>query len=276
MQSVLDAISKYEQHTELFTAYTNELRNRSKEMYPLKLQELCDRRKFSMDTVEKAGVIYIGDKRELVIPEYMNNLVEFGLIAEHNNWPIYQDRYVIPIKDEKGKTINFVGYTWNADERYLYGKGKYYIRRDDFYGMEEMDSIYEDGYCILVEGITDRIALKNIGIKNVLASCGTVDSKKKMSMLARLKYGVIFIHDRDKAGDETRKHWVVPRAVRLNIADGSKDIDGYLNKAESEEERAERKLEALQSIEDCVTWLKQGKCNISDLNKHSIESYTMY
>ena len=41
------------------------------------------------------------------------------------------------------------------------------------YGLENLHLAYELGYAVYVEGITDAIRLRSLGILNTFANCGT-------------------------------------------------------------------------------------------------------
>ena len=254
------AIKEYGRHTKAYREYVNVLKEISEKNWPGKLEELAERRKMPVEVFRKAETFYIGNMAAMVVPEFMGMLTEFGVINSTSNTPIFENRWIFPIKDSNKNIINLVGYTWNHDVRYLYGTGKYYERSNDMYGAENIDLIYKTGWGVLVEGITDCLALRSIGVENSLASCGTTDSPVKMQILGRTKYGMVFIHDRDEAGDGTRKHWIVPRAVRLDIASGQKDIDEYLHKYEDDADRQSREEELLLRLDECESWLKGGLC----------------
>lgn len=274
MSSIIDATTQYMRVTQLMQEYHSFMVEQSSVKHPDKLQELADKRHFDVELLHELGVFYVGDMVEMLHPNFIDVVKELGVISETNNMPIFNDRYVIPIKDVSGNIINFVGYTWKSDVRYVYGTGKYYERAEDFFGAEEFSTAMEMGWAVVVEGITDKIALNNAGIKNAFAMCGTARSDEKMWTLSLLDYGVIFIHDRDKAGDETRNHWVVPRYAKIDICGNVKDIDEYLNGPETEEERLECKNWLHSTVNDAVNWLKQGRCR--GQKGHSIcEGFTL-
>ena len=141
----------------------------------------------------------------MIIPKYIEHLEDFGVISPTNKKPIFNNRWVIPIKNEKGLVQNLVGYTPDAHERYIYGTALYYRRRDTLYGLENLYLAYEMGYAILVEGITDAIRLKSLGYRNTFAMCGTHKSDYILRQLNRCRHGVIKIPDRDNAGLKASK-----------------------------------------------------------------------
>lgn len=260
MNGLNDEIIAYESMAKKMEAYAEAMAKQSNIRHPEKLGELSERRHFNLSLLEGLGVFYVGEMVEMLLPEFIDDVDKLGVISATNKMPIFKDRYVFPIRDIDGRIINFVGYTWKSDTRYVYGTGKYYERGNDMYGMEAFMYAQDMGWAIVVEGITDKIALNNAGYMNAFAMCGTAKSEEKMWLLSSLENGVIFIHDRDKAGDETRKHWIVPRCVRVNICGNVKDIDEYLNGSDSAAVRTENNYYLSLAISDAVNWLREGKC----------------
>lgn len=220
-----------QEHLDRFTEYVNILKERSNKD---KIKELSKLRGFSMKVIEDHDIFWIGEMSEMLVPDFLDELQEFGVISETNHKPIFHHRWVMPIKNEEGKVINLVGYSNEADERYVYGTGKYYSRTDTLFGLENLNEAYRCGWAIITEGITDTISVRGVGYKNTFAMCGTRPSDYKMRLLNRLRYGVIFIHDRDKPGDGTRKHWVVNRYFRFNTPIKYKDADATLHDPEQD------------------------------------------
>lgn len=208
-----------------FTEYVEAMRGRASQA---KLKELAEFREFPLELLEQLGVFWVGDMAEMLLPEYLGSIKDFGIVSETNNKPIFHERWAIPIRDTNGLVQNLVGYSPNFDERYIYGTGKYYSRPDTLWGLESLELAYEKGYAVLTEGITDAIRLRSLGIDNAFGRCGTLQSELVMRQLSRCRYGVIFIHDRDDAGDKTRKHWKATKFIRLNTYVAYKDSDEML------------------------------------------------
>ena len=171
------------------------------------LVDFANMRSFSIDTVKEAGIFYIGDATEMLLPSYIDKVEKFGVISPTNKKPIFHDRFVIPILDTDGKVLNLVGYSKNANERYVYGTAQYYRRRETMYGLENLEMAYDLGYAILTEGITDAIRMRDLGYKNTFANCGTHNSEFIIKQLNRCRHGVIKIPDRDEAGNRANKKW---------------------------------------------------------------------
>lgn len=246
--AMLDRI-KYEQ---TLTAYVTELQQRSSKD---KLKEFAEFRDFKLDTVEKLGIFYIGEMAEMLLPNYIDEIQHLGVISETNYKPIFRDRWVIPIKNEDGLVRNLVGYSPNADERYIYGTSRYYRRRETLYGLENIKLAYDMGYAILTEGITDTIRMRDLGYPNTFAMCGTWRSDTNLRMLDRCKYGIIRIPDRDDAGLRALKGWNYKRHVTVMINLQYKDVDEMCKNSE------ENKEWLREYMYDCINWIKTVEHN---------------
>lgn len=213
----------YEKFQSRFNNYIKELQARSYDKYPDKLKELSELRKIPVEVFEDAGVFFIEHGMELLNPSYLDAVEDFGVISPANNMPIYNGRWVFPIKDMKGNIINHVGYRPDMNERYVYGTAKYYSRLNDLYGMEYFPLAIQEGYAIVTEGITDALAFRGLGYKNSFAWCGVRESKYKNLILNRLPYGIIKVPDNDEAGQRTIKRWDFNRSFLIRTPNGFKD-----------------------------------------------------
>lgn len=254
-----EATKEYNKYLDKYTEYVEIIRQRSDKS---KLQYLSELRGISVEQLEEEGIFYIGNMAEMLIPSYINNLEQFGVISNTNHKPIFSDRWIFPIKTVDGRVQNLVGYSREAKERYVYGTGAYYRRNEVMYGLENMGLAYELGYAIYVEGITDTVSIRDIGYKNCFGACGTRASEIKMTQFNRCRYGLIRIHDRDRAGDLTREHWKTNRYLTLNIpliykdADETinpRDINGNIDLEKIEDNRAWFK----EYLDSCIDWITQ-------------------
>jgi 5S rRNA maturation endonuclease (ribonuclease M5) len=211
---------EYEEYVEKYRSYYDKLKTMS---INEKLIELSELRKISLDEFNSAEVIYIDNGTKLLIPEYLKYAKEFGIVSNTNNKPIFNDRYVFPIKDWNGNIVNLVGYSKDSDERYVYGTGEWYRRRDMIYGLENLNYAYKKGWAILTEGISDTWALRQFGFKNVFGNCGVEFSDFKKEQLSRLKCGLIQIPDRDKPGLKLLKQTNIDKKVSLFVPIRYKD-----------------------------------------------------
>lgn len=245
-------IIKKTEYEQTLTAYVSELQERSNKD---KIKEFAEFRGFGLQTVEDAGIFYIGDMTEMLLPSYLDRIGTLGVISETNYKPIFRDRWVIPIKNENGLIQNLVGYSPSADERYIYGTSKYYRRRETMYGLENLNLAYDMGYALVTEGITDTIRLRDMGYPNTFAMCGTHKSDFIMKQLNRCRHGVILIPDRDSAGLRALKGWVCNRSVTVIINIQYKDIDEMCRASD------DNKQWVMEYLADCINWIKQDTHN---------------
>lgn len=244
--SIEDELSIFNKYTDELTEYTYELKSRAGDRM---LQYFADLRQIPIDEVIKSDIFYIDDSTEMLLPKYLNSVESFGVISPTNKKPIFHNRFVIPIKDTDNRVLNLVGYSKEANERYVYGTAKYYRRRETMYGLENLQLAYELGYCILTEGITDTIRVRSLGYQVSFANCGTHKSDFIMKQLNRCRYGVIKIPDRDAPGNKASNVWKTYRGITLNTFIAYKDIDEMCK--ESEENREVVKV----YLENCINWI---------------------
>jgi DNA primase len=195
--------------------------------------EFAKIRNMPVEEVKQSEVFYIGNMAEMLLPKYLDDVQDFGVISENNGKPIFSNRWGIPIKDRDGTILNLVGYSSDAKERYIYGTARYYRRRDTLYGLENLDLAYRLGYAILTEGITDAMRIRSLGYKNAFARCGTHKSDYMLRQLNRCRFGVIEIPDRDVAGRKSEKLWDFNRSVKIYVSIQYKDCDEMLRSGEN-------------------------------------------
>lgn len=252
-------LKEMEDFNDRLTDYTMELRARAGNRM---LDNFAEMRSLPMDAILESDIFYIGDATEMLLPSYLGMVEDFGVISPTNKKPIFHNRYVMPIKDTQGKVVNLVGYSKEADERYVYGTAKYYRRRDTLYGLENMQLAYDMGYAILTEGITDTIRVRSLGFKNSFANCGTHGSIAIARQLNRCKHGVLTIPDRDFAGQRALKKWKYNRSITLNVYIKYKDIDEMCKDTEENIEIVKEYLYI------CIDWIKSSEhCGFKTTNE---------
>ena len=230
-----------------FTEYVNTLYKLSnKEMQ----EEFARIRQIPVDSIKENDIFWVGNSAELMIPEYIGLLEKFGLVSEANNKPIFNNRWVIPIKDKDNLVQALVGYSNVSDNKYVYSTTDYYLRGDSLYGEEQLEQTMKDGYAVLVEGITDAIHVRSLGFNNIYANCGSRKGTVNFLRLNRLKHGLIRICDRDKAGDGTKKRWITDRYIDLVTPPQFKDSDEVLKNVEYKEIFREYLEECIRIIKD--------------------------
>lgn len=249
------------EYTEQLTAYTKALQTRAGSKM---LTEFSEMRDFSLDIIKKSDIFYVNEATEMLLPQYLNQVEAFGVISPTNKRPIFHNRWVMPIKDADGNIQNLVGYSNEADERYVYGTARYYRRRDTLYGLENLSLAYELGYAIVTEGITDTIRVRDLGFPNTFAMCGTHGSEFIMRQLNRCRYGVIKIPDRDQAGKGALRKWRTHRGVVLNTFIKYKDIDAMCKDSEDNKEIVKYYLDLL------IEWIKMTEHHGHDCKDETV------
>jgi len=128
-----------------------------------------------------------------------------GTLVDHMH-----GRIVFPIRDTTGRVVAFGGRILPEELERLDGKAaKYknssespvYRKRRTLYNLDRARSaIVEKGVVIVCEGYTDVIALDQIGISNVVATCGTAFSEEHLDVLRRFARRITLFFDADAAG----------------------------------------------------------------------------
>ena len=226
--SIENELSIFNKYTDELTEYTYELKSRAGDNM---LQYFADLRQMPIEEVTKSDIFYIDDATEMLLPKYINRVESFGVISPTNKKPIFHNRFVIPIKDTDNRVLNLVGYSKEANERYVYGTAKYYRRRETMYGLENLQLAYELGY------------------KVSFANCGTHKSDFIMKQLNRCRFGVIKIPDRDAPGKKASDGWKTYRGITLNTFIAYKDIDEMCKESEHNRETVKVYLDT------CINWI---------------------
>ncbi len=117
--------------------------------------------------------------------------------------PIFRNRIIFPIVDERGRTVGFGGRALgdtrpkylNTPDSLIFQKGKL------FYGEAlTKREIVKDRKAVLVEGYLDLIALYQLGIPNGIAALGTAFTDFHAKRLKRWADTVVLVFDGDEAG----------------------------------------------------------------------------
>lgn len=177
-------------------------------------------------------------------------VAEAGLIVsktERERGEVLYDRFrqrlIFPIEDAGGSVIAFGGRIigqgepkyLNSPETPVFSKGR------NLYGLNRArEGIRRHGYAILVEGYFDLIALRNVGIDNVVAPLGTALTKEQVDLLRRYTTRVAVLFDADEAGKKA-----LERSLQLFLEGGVQakaavlpegyDPDDYVRKFGREE-----------------------------------------
>lgn len=149
-------------------------------------------------------------------------LVAAGLAVQQDDGKLidkFRERVMFPIHSVSGRVIAFSGRTLKADNPAKYVNSpetEIYIKSRNLLGIYFAKSeIAKQDRCILVEGNVDVVMMHQMGITNVVASCGTSLTEEQIRLIKRFTENITIMYDGDSAG----LHAAV-RAIGLILKEG--------------------------------------------------------
>ena len=181
---------------------------------------------FVRELTNSESVIKYVKQRNLDLIHIDNNDLGFCPPYSRYVFPLLRGRLIVPIRDVHGRMIalagrqlpDFVELTkksfWDtfssepskADDRInKWLKGKWinepYQKSKHLFNLDKAkNSIRSNNYAFIVEGYFDVFVLKQNGIENVVALCGTALSEYHLALLYRYCDRVVLLLDGDAAG----------------------------------------------------------------------------
>ncbi|WP_196594353.1 DNA primase [Pectinatus sottacetonis] len=173
-------------------------------------------------------------------------LLQVGLIVKKKSGGYYdrfRERVIIPIDNEKGRTVGFGARILNNDQpKYLNSpETPLFNKRKLLFGLNEAKKyIREKDYAIVVEGYMDAIALASHNISNVVASLGTAFTMEQCKRLMRYSTNIYFCYDSDSAGQKATlralsiAHSTGITNVKVILIPEGKDPDEFIRKYDAD------------------------------------------
>ena len=135
-------------------------------------------------------------------------LLEAGLLAKKEDTGAivdkFRERVMFPIYSVSGRIIAFSGRTLRADNPAKYVNSPdtpLYTKSDILYGLyQAKNEIGRQQKCIVVEGNLDMVMMHQLGIRNVVAPCGTSFTTQQMHLIHRFTENLTVMFDGDSAG----------------------------------------------------------------------------
>ena len=131
----------------------------------------------------------------------------------------FRERIMFPIHSVSGRVIAFSGRTLKSDNPAKYVNSpetEIYIKSRNLMGIYfAKGEIAKQDRCILVEGNVDVVMMHQMGISNVVASCGTSLTEEQIRLIKRFTENITIMYDGDSAG----LHAAV-RAISLILKEG--------------------------------------------------------
>ena len=149
-------------------------------------------------------------------------LVAAGLAIQQEDGTLtdkFRERVMFPIHSVSGRVIAFSGRTLKADNPAKYVNSpetEIYIKSRNLLGIYfAKGEMAKQDRCILVEGNVDVVMMHQMGITNVVASCGTALTEEQVRLIKKFTENVTIMYDGDKAG----LHAAI-RAISLILKEG--------------------------------------------------------
>ncbi len=116
----------------------------------------------------------------------------------------FRERVMFPIHSVSGRVVAFSGRTLRSDNPAKYVNSpetEIYIKSRNLLGIWFAKSeISREDCCILVEGNVDMVTMHQLGIRNVVASCGTSLTVEQVRLIKKFTSNVTIMYDGDPAG----------------------------------------------------------------------------
>ena len=149
-------------------------------------------------------------------------LLGAGLAVQNEDGSLsdkFRERVMFPIHSVSGRVIAFSGRTLKADNPAKYVNSpetEIYIKSRNLLGIyfAKADIAREDR-CILVEGNVDVVMMHQLGITNVVASCGTSLTVEQVRLIKKFTENITIMYD----GDSARIHAAL-RGIPMVLAEG--------------------------------------------------------
>jgi DNA primase len=117
----------------------------------------------------------------------------------------YQNRLILPIKDEYGSVISFTGrdVTGESKQKYMHGTNSPLFKKSSkVWNLSKVrKEVSEQDRVVVCEGQMDAIAVTESGIPAV-AILGSKISEQQMTLLSKLCNNIYMMFDSDKSGEE--------------------------------------------------------------------------
>ncbi|MEA5026387.1 MAG: DNA primase [Erysipelotrichaceae bacterium] len=182
------------------------------------------------------------------------NLVRYN---EDDFSDVFAERITFPIYDKYGSPIAYTARTIRRDFEPKYintGETVLYTKGDTLYNYHRAAADVKQRHCVIVvEGVTDVIALFKAGYYNVVATLGTAMSAAQIKLLKQLSMNTILCYDGDEAGQNADfKNGQLLNEAGLNV-----QIISNATGKDPDEIANQLGIDALQALLKApVTWIE--------------------
>ncbi|HSJ92462.1 MAG TPA: DNA primase, partial [Gaiellaceae bacterium] len=136
-----------------------------------------------------------------------DELAAAGLLSRRGG-DYFQRRLMFPLTDPRGRVIGFQARKLHEDDplrgKYVNSPESELFRKSNvLYGLHlARAAIAKQDRAVVVEGNTDVIALRQVGLEPVVASMGTALTERQLAELRKLTSRVFLCFDADAAGED--------------------------------------------------------------------------
>ena len=150
-------------------------------------------------------------------------LVEAGLCIQSENGRVtdrFHERAMFPIHSMAGRVIAYSGRTLHNDgniAKYVNSpETPIYVKSRALYGIWlAKGEISKADKCFLAEGNVDVVSMHQLGLRNVVASCGTSLTEEQIRIIKKFTNNITVMYDGDKAGIHAAQ-----RAIGMILKEG--------------------------------------------------------
>lgn len=152
----------------------------------------------------------------------MEYIIAAGLAVQREDGTVvdkFRERVMFPIHSVSGRVVAFSGRTLHADNPAKYvnsAETEIYVKSRNLLGIWfAKPEISRQHKCILVEGNVDMVTMHQLGITNVVASCGTSLTVEQIRLIKKFTDDVTIMYDGDSAGIHAAL-----RGINMVLAEG--------------------------------------------------------
>ena len=178
-------------------------------------------------------------------------LVEAGLAIQYDDGRVvdrFHERAMFPIHSLAGRVIAYSGRTLRSDSdvaKYVSSpETPIYVKSRALYGIWlAKGDISKADKCLLAEGNVDVVSMHQLGLRNVVASCGTSLTEEQIRIIKKFTGNITVMYDGDKAGIHAAQRaigMILKEGMNVSLVlfpDGD-DPDSFCRKHTLEEVRA--------------------------------------
>lgn len=198
-------------------------------------------RGMSDEAIERNGLGFctLKDLETLKKKGYTNEDFEKVALINRAGYPMYSSRITIPVKNDRGEIVSYVGRATRPEEKIKYlnaRNAEIYERGSSIYAPEIMGK--GTGFGTIVEGTFDAMALAGQGFE-AYAFLGTEATEKQLDIVAGKHGNVLIMTDGDEAGQAAMMKLskeMLSRGCMVMVAkipDGKDPADYFLKEGNS-------------------------------------------